>query len=134
MHWTERLTKGRVAVLTVAVILLVWLLITFAPPLSAQEQGKPVVTPAPAATVEAPAPAAMAKPAPVLSELDELKIENAVLRLRDAQQQTEKLSTALQALIGSLQKPGFVIAQLPDGKFGYAPEAKRAAPPKGPGD
>lgn len=69
--------------------------------------------------------AAKPAPAPVLAEIDGLRLENAFLRLAQQQQVVDKLKTDLQALLASLQKPGYVIMQLPDGKLGYAPEPKK---------
>ena len=75
----------------------------------------------------APKPAAVeaAKPAPVLSELDALKIENALLKINKAQTDLEALKTAFQSLLTTLQKPDYVIAQGADGKLAYQPEPKK---------
>ena len=63
--------------------------------------------------------------APVLSELDGLKIENALLKINKAQADLEALKTAFQSLLTTLQKPDYVIAQGADGKLVYQPEPKK---------
>ena len=96
-------------------------------------QGKPPAKPpdkaaqatTPSTPAESPTPIPEAKSAPVLSEIDGLRLENAFLRLGQQQQVTDKLKADLQTLLGSLQKPGYIITQLPDGKLGYAPEPKK---------
>lgn len=84
-------------------------------------------TPASAVKVEKTAqPEAKAPAAPVLSELDSTKIDNAVLRLDKAAKDLEALKASFQTLLGGLQKPGFQIQQVADGKYAYVPEPKKA--------
>ena len=67
---------------------------------------------------------AVAPAVPVLSEMDALKIENAMLKVQAATQQLEAMKASFQSLLSSLQKPGYVIAQGQDGKLVYQPEPK----------
>jgi hypothetical protein len=62
--------------------------------------------------------------APVLAEIDALKIENAFLKIDAAQKNLDTLKASFQALLTSLQKPGYVIGQGADGKLTYQPEPK----------
>lgn len=64
--------------------------------------------------------------APQLSELDGLKIENLLLKQKIQKDLYDKITAEFQALLGSLQKPGYQIGQLPDGKLGYVPEPTAA--------
>ena len=66
-----------------------------------------------------------AKPVPVLSELDGLKIENALLKINKAQADLEAMKASFQSLLAALQKPDYVIAQGADGKLVYQPEPKK---------
>lgn len=72
----------------------------------------------------APAAAKSEATAPVLSEMDQLKIENAFLKINAAQQNLDKLKADFQALISSLQKPGYQIQQGQDGKLTYVADPK----------
>ena len=73
----------------------------------------------------APKPApAVAPAAPVLSEVDALKVENAFLKIDQQQRALDKMKADFQALLASLQKPGFVITQGQDGKLAYVVEPK----------
>lgn len=62
--------------------------------------------------------------APVLTEVDQLKIENALLKIDAAQKNLDAQKASFTALLTSLQKPGYVIAQGQDGKLAYQPEPK----------
>lgn len=66
-----------------------------------------------------------AEPAPVLAEVDGLKIENALLKVQAAQVNLDKLKADFQGLLTSLTKPGYQLAQGADGKLTYVPEPKK---------
>ena len=84
-------------------------------------QNKPAQKAAPVAT----APAKAEPTTPVLSELDGLKIENALLKINKAQADLEAMKASFQSLLAALQKPDYVIAQGADGKLAYQPEPKK---------
>ena len=65
-----------------------------------------------------------AEPAPVLSDVDGLRLKNGMLKLQNTQVTLDKLKAEFQGLLTSLQKPGYQIAQGADGKIGYVPEPK----------
>ena len=63
-------------------------------------------------------------PPPILAEVDALKIENALLKVQATEVALDKLKAEFQRLLTSHQKPGYQIAQGPDGKLMYVPEPK----------
>jgi len=87
---------------------------------------------APAWAQESTAPpvTAPAVSAPVLAEVDGLRLENGLLKVQQATLALDKLKADLQALITSLQKPGYQITQGPDGKLVYTPVPSTTATPE----
>lgn len=83
-------------------------------------------TPASAVKVEKTAPVAAA--APVLARADGLEAENRFLKIDKAQKELDAMKAEFQVFLQTLQKPGYVIAQGPDGKLGYVPEPKKDEP------
>ena len=65
-----------------------------------------------------------AQDVPALTELDQLRVENALLVVKDRENELEKARLALQVLLTRLQKPGYALTRDQSGKLVYAPEKK----------
>lgn len=90
--------------------------------------------------VKPAATGAKAEAAPVLSELDALKldkvvlgIENLQLKLAQGQVELDKLKSEAQAFVGQLQKPGYQVTRDNSGRWVYqAADAATAKPADAP--
>ena len=88
-------------------------------------QEKPIPPASAVLTVKGPTIAADPQVLPVLAEVDALKIENALLKVQATEVALDKLKAEFQRLLTSHQKPGYQIAQGPDGKLTYVVEPKK---------
>lgn len=79
----------------------------------------------PAAPAAKPAPAAVAVKADPLSEIENRDVVIALGKIKEAQAVLENAQLKFQILMTGLQKPGYQIQQIAEGKYGYVPEPKK---------
>ena len=74
--------------------------------------------------------------APTLSEVDGLKLDNALLRIENLQreigieklQALERMNQELQAIGKALEKSGYLLQRAADGKWSYVPKPAEEKP------
>ncbi len=79
---------------------------------------------------EPKAPVTQAQPAPVVSEVDALKLDKLLLTAENLQLRMAQVQSELQGALKAMEKPGFVVSRDPSGAWIYVKTEPKPEPPK----